>query len=206
MSGAARSTILGRERGSTLLEMLLASSLLAMLLLAAAQAQVHGREANEASREAGHRAQIVELASELVDYHLGLAGHRGLGAPRDLGGPALALEANPTASDAVAVRYVEERWYEEPTLRALHIDVRRDGSGRWNLYLREEGSTRQPAVQQVSGFDVTGLVLADGTSAPPEVGSPVEVTAIQVRLEFAWGESRDLTIALPGPTLLVPEA
>ncbi|HEX7003176.1 MAG TPA: hypothetical protein VF168_03210 [Trueperaceae bacterium] len=192
------------EAGSSLLEMLLACTLLGMLLLAAAQAQLYGRQANEVNEEAGHRGQIAELASELLGYHLGMAGHRGLNELRDLGGPALAITRGAGgASDALTVRYVEERWYEEPTLRALRIDVRRDGEGRWNLYLREEGATRQPAVQQVRGLHLTGVVLADGSVWGADAALPAEVVALQVRLEFTWGESRELTIPLPRETLMV---
>ena len=195
-----------QECGTTLLEMVLACALLGLLLVCALAAQTSAREANEVNRETGHRSQIGELAAELLTYHLSAAGHRGLAELQDLGGPPLALGNDVVSgSDALTVRYVEERWYEQPTLRVLHFDVKRDSGGRWNLYLREEGATRQPAVQKVSGLQVERMILADGSSVTGDAALPVEVVALQLRLDFAWGDSRRLTVALPAPTVLVGE-
>jgi Tfp pilus assembly protein PilW len=127
------------QDGITLAEMLLACCLLSTLLLATAGMHAEARRSTTVSHEAALRGQIVELSAELLHYHLGLAGHRGLHQDGDLEGPALAvgMGAGQGGSDALAVRYVEERWYSEPQLRALRFDVKRDGAGLWNLYQQE---------------------------------------------------------------------
>ena len=195
------------ESGTTLLEMLLACALLAMLLLAATGAHVKALEASDLSEEVGFRGQVTELATELLEYHLGLAGHRGLTASLDLGGPALSLSRPARGgSDALAVRYVEERWYSQPELRVLRFDVRRDSGGRWNLYLQEEGANRQPAVQNVSALRVERVITVEGESLPGDTRLPLDVVALVLRLEFTWGEERTVTIGLPRVVRLVEEA
>lgn len=188
--------------GVTLLETLLACTLLTVLLVAAMAVNVEAGKTLRLNEDVAARSQIVELASELLRYHLGLAGHEGLGVAGDdgLAGPALTLArgVSPGGSDAVNVRYLEERWYRQPELRALHFDVKRDSNGRWNLYQREEGATRQPAVKSVTGMRVTGFVAADGALLPPEAPLPLEAAAIELELRFAWDETRLLTVGLPG--------
>lgn len=195
------------ERGTTLLEMLLACALLGMLLLAITGAHVKALEASEVNEAVALRGQVAELATELLEYHLGLAGHRGLKESLDLAGPALSFSRPARGgSDALAVRYVEERWYGQPELRVLRFDVRRDSAGRWNLYLQEEGANRQPAVQDVSGLRVERVVTVEGESLPGDAQLPLDVVALVLRLEFSWGEDRTVTIGLPRVVRLVEEA
>ncbi|MEX2536135.1 MAG: type II secretion system protein [Trueperaceae bacterium] len=194
-----------RSLGMTLLEMLLACTLLGVLLLTATGVQVQARKASTVSEEVAFHAQIVELASELLRYHLGLAGHRGLGAPGNLQGPGLALARGSGGSDAFAVRYLEERWYAQPELRALRFDVRRDSTGRWNLYQQEEGATRQPAVQHVNGLELTGIIALDGAELSADASLPVDAVAIELNLRFSWGESRTLMVSFPTPVRVVEE-
>jgi hypothetical protein len=188
--------------------MLMACGLLSMLLLAAAGMHVEAGRSTGVSQEVALRGQIVELAAELLHYHLGLAGHRGVSQEGDLQGPALAvgLGAGQGGSDTLAVRYMEERWYQEPELRALRFDVKRDGAGLWNLYLQEAGATRQPAVQRVNGLAIAGFVGPDGRHLPAESTLPLEAVALELELRFDWGESRLVGIALPGVQLVEAES
>ena len=185
--------------------MVLACALLSAVLLAAGSAQVRALEANAASREADHRAQVAELAAEVLGYHLGLAGHRGLADLVELGGPGLTLARSGAGPHALAVRYLEERWSGEPVLRALRLEVGKDGRGEWNLYLREEGAVRQPAVQGVSGLRVTGLVLPDGRLLAGDAPLPATVAALELLVEFAWGGRRALTVTFSRPLAVAEE-
>lgn len=193
--------------GTTLLEMLLACTLLGMLLLAATSAHVKALDASAVNEEVALRGQVTELAGELLEYHLGLAGHRGLKESLDLQGPALSLSRSARGgSDALAVRYVEERWYSRPELRVLRFDVRRDSAGRWNLYLQEAGANRQPAVQEVRGLRVERFITVEGASLPADTQLPLDIVALALRLEFTWGENRTVTIGLPRVVRLVEES
>jgi type II secretory pathway component PulJ len=197
-----------RRAGSTLAEMLMACGLLSMLLLAAAGMHAEARRSTTASQEVALRGQIVELAAELLQYHLGLAGHRGVKQEGDLQGPALAVGpgAGQGGSDTLAVRYIEERWYGGAELRALRFDVKRDGNGLWNLYQQEAGATRQPAVQRVSGLAIVNFVGTDGRLLPGDSTLPLEAVALELELRFDWGESRLVGIALPGVQLVETES
>jgi hypothetical protein len=203
-----RPCLRARQAGTTLAEMLMACSLLSMLLLAAAGMHAEARRSTTVSEEAALRGQIVELAAELLRYHLGLAGHRGVSQEGDLQGPALAvgLGAGQGGSDTLAVRYLEERWYAEPELRALRFDVKRDGTGLWNLYQQEAGATRQPAVQRVSGLAIVNFVGTDGGLLPADSSLPLAAVALELELRFDWGESRLVGIALPGAQLVEAES
>lgn len=187
--------------GSSLVEMLVACALLAMLLAAAAGVHAEARMSAAATEDIAQRGQLVELASELLHYHIGLAGHRGLSDPLfDLAGPALSFSrgASQGGNDLLAVRYAEERWYQPAQLRALNFDVKRDSRGLWNLYQREEGATRQPAVQQVDGLKVTSFIAHDGSSLPADSPLPLDAVGIEMLLGFTWGETRPVTILFGG--------
>ncbi|MEX2542752.1 MAG: hypothetical protein WD314_13145 [Trueperaceae bacterium] len=197
-----------RDAGTTVAEMLIACALLSVLLLAATEVHASARRSAALSQELALRGQVAELAVELLHYHIALAGHGGVGSERELSGAALALGrgASQGGSDALAVRYVEERWYQEPKLRALRFDVKRDGNGLWNLYQQEEGATRQPAVQHVEGVSVERFVAPDGALLPGDSPLPLDATALELRLSFVWGETRSFTVALPGVQRVEAEA
>lgn len=196
------------DAGTTIAEMLVACTLLSILLLAATEVNAGARRSAALAHEVALRGQVVELAVELLHYHLALAGHRGVHSERELSGPGLALGrgASQGGSDALAVRYLEERWYQEPELRALRFDVKRDSKGSWNLYQQEEGATRQPAVQHVAGLKVERFLAPDGSLLSGDAPLPLDALALELRLSFVWGESRSFTVALPGVQRVVEEA
>lgn len=197
-----------RTRGAALIEMLVACTLLSLLLFTATAVHAGARRASQLSQELAHRSQVIELSTELLRYHVGLAGHRGVSAPADLEGPALAVlrPSSSGASDALSVRYSEERWYSPPSIRSLRFDVKRDTKGLWNLYQREEGARRQPAVQRVSGLRIESFSKADGGIVPADSTLPLDATAVTLQIEFDWGESRLLTVRLPGVQQVVEES
>lgn len=185
------------RKGTSLPETLVACALAAMLVLVAGQMQVDARRLQAAGEVAALQAQVGELASELLSYNLSLAGHSGVHALLDIGGPALevARGAAQGGSDALTVRFVEERWRSTPVVRELRFEARRDGSGRWNLYMREAGATRQPAVQDVTGLRVAGFLGSDGTLLPASTPLPLDAVGIGLDVDFAFGESRTLLVS-----------
>lgn len=185
-----------RTQGLSLAETVVACALLSLLLGATAAMQKGTRRAATLSESTVARGQLTELASELLRYHLGLAGYRGAVAEQQDGEPALLLArgAGQGGSDVLTVRYVEERWYREPLERVLHFDVKRDGRGLWNLYQREHGATRQPAVQEVNGLAVLAFLTPDGPPLPADTPLPLEAAGLELLLDFTWGQSRTVTI------------
>jgi type II secretory pathway component PulJ len=205
MTRAARPP--SRQAGATLVEMVVAGALLSLLLMAAGSLHAQAHRSASVGHEVALRTQIAELSAELLRYHVGLAGHRGIHEGADLEGPALALGrgASQGGSDTLAVRYLEERWYAEPELRVLRFDVKRDGSRLWNLYQQEDGATRQPAVQRVSGLRVHRFVAPDGALLPGDAALPLDASALELGLSFDWGESKVISVPLPGVQRVVAE-
>jgi type II secretory pathway component PulJ len=195
-----------RQQGTSLPEMLVSCALLSLLLLLATGMHAEARKVSALAEEVALRGQIVELAGELLRYHLGLAGHGGLSATASAPtGPALELARGSAAggSDALTVRYVEERWYLEPEERVLTFDVKRDSNGLWNLYQRDEGATRQPAVQHVEDLRVAGFLAPDGALLPRDAPLPLDAVALELELGFSWGDRRRVMVSFPGPRQVV---
>jgi prepilin-type N-terminal cleavage/methylation domain-containing protein len=194
-------------RGFSLAEMLVACALLSLLLLSASAVHVEARRSTSLSEEVALRGQVIELASELLHYHLALAGHHGVNEPAaDLGGPAMSIAAGATpGGDRMGVRYLEERWYREPEVRTLYFDVKRDSNGTWNLYQREAGATRQPAVQLVNALELVAYIAPDGSLLPSDTAPPLEARGLELELGFAWGETRRITVPFAGVQRVEPE-
>lgn len=137
------------------------------------------------------RIQLESLARNAVIQEIGFAGYGGdfLG---EFGGYTIevGLGRNADTADTFRIHYLEERWLESPVERHITFDVARDSGGTWNLYRREEGGTRQPAVQDVTNLKVLGFVDQDGELVMPWAAWPEEVTAMIVQLSFSWGSQR----------------
>jgi hypothetical protein len=189
-----------RQAGLSLVEMLVSCALLSLLMIVATGMHAEARRAASLTEEVTLRGQILELSTEVLRYHLALAGHGGMAGSATPTGAALELArgAGARGSDTVTVRYVEERWYGEPEERVLSFDVKRDGSGQWNLYQREEGATRQPAVQQVEDLRVARFLAADGSTLPGDASLPLAAVGVELELGYTWGDRRQLLVMFGG--------
>lgn len=198
--GGSGGTPAGASGGFTLVELLTGLVLLGLLLLAVGQF-AHGSLASyRGTMTLIERGQLERAARDVVIQEIGLAGY-GQGFLGALDGPVLlvATDPRPERSDAFLIHYIDERWLQEPQRRSIHFDVARDAMGTWNLYRREEGATRQPAVQDVTNLKLVALIAEDGRQVPPDSAWPEHAAGLILRLSFDWGQDRLAVIGFGMP-------
>lgn len=194
---------MSRPRGFTLVELLVGLSILAVLLTAVLQWTQGNIRSYRAVSEMMQRNELESIARNVVIRELSLAGY-GAGFIGELSGPVIeiGLAETPGESDTFRISYLEERWSDEPVRRQLTFDVRRDAHGQYNLYRREPGATRQPAVQEVTGLRLVSLVTPDGQLRSPTGPWPETITAFVVELSFSWESSRFAYVGFAAPQQL----
>ena len=192
-----------QANGFTLSEVLIGMAILAVLLLAISQYFTSSLSSYRRATEMLERVQLESIARNVVVKELSFAGY-GQGLFGDFSGPTIEIgvSGREDRSDTFKVHYLEEQWLSAPVQRHVTIDVTRDASGTWNLYRREEGATRQPAVQDVTNLKLIALVALDGSLLLPHEAWPDEIAAFIVLLSFGWETSRTAYIGFSAPQRL----
>lgn len=187
---AATGSLGGARRGFTLLEVLIAaglSALLGVLLLGATRGGAAVREGVTARADASGRAAT---ARALVRLEVEVAG-RG----QEQGGLRWIRGGAGAYGDLLRLRYLRDAWRNEPKEEHLELFAARDGAGRPNLYRRPVGAVRQPLVLGVDGMRVTGAVTADGrTLHRAQLYDGVRVHALQLELRTRDGAPLAFTV------------
>lgn len=192
-----------KRHGFTLIEILVGLAILGLILLALGQ-YVTGSVRNYQQTAAMlERVQLESIARNVVVRELSFAGY-GRGFIGELSGPTVQIGVadREDRSDTFRIHYLEERWLAEPVQRQITLDVARDSNGLWNLYRREQGATRQPAVQEITNLKLIGLITTDGQVLSQNEPWPAEISAFVVRLSFSWDTSRMAYIAFTAPQQL----
>lgn len=189
--------------GYSLIELLISLAVLAVLMAAALHWAIGNIRSYQHTSSMLERVQLESIARNVVVHELSFAGY-GRGFIGELGGATVQIGVadREDRSDTFRVHYLEERWLSEPLSRHITLDVMRDSAGQYNLYRREAGATRQPAVQDVTNLKLLGLVTADGTYVPASQPWPEEISAFIVRISFAWDTSRVAYIGFAAPQQL----
>lgn len=143
--------------GFTLVELLTALAIL-MLLLGALSSFTVGT--CRSYRSAWSHAQLSAVAEDVVLQELSLAGyglvlHEASAAAATVG---ININARADLSDSVRMHHLEHRWRAQPEWQETTLDAATDGQGNWNLYRREAGATRQPAVQGVTNLKLHSFI------------------------------------------------
>jgi prepilin-type N-terminal cleavage/methylation domain-containing protein len=193
-----------RGAGFTLTEALVALAIFALLLVTVGHFTVGSVRAYRAALQLLERSQITALAEEVVLQEIGLAGY---GLAPAAGGPAAAtveisVNPQPDRSDSIRVHYLEERWLAAPQLQEITIDVVRDSNGNPNLYRRQQGATRQPAVQGVTNLKLFRFIDESGQQTDPAAGWPQRIGGLVLRLSFDWDAERFVVIQFGVPQRL----
>lgn len=175
-------------RGFTLPEVLVALAITGIVLLVAWSFARSNLITYQQTMQLIEHAQLERAAADVVIQEIGLAGH-GDGILGSLSGPAISVTTG-GASDTVTVNYVEERWLAEPLVRSISFTQGKDSTGQPNLYRQEAGATRQPAVQEVTGFRVAAFIDESGTRQLPGGPWPARITGLLIELSFTWEHSR----------------
>lgn len=153
------------RRGFTLVEVLLALALVAIVIAAAGRGLAGSRHAAAAAAMSSGAMLSRDLGSDLVAREVRRAGYAPASTPRAAGGGAeleLALRPGRPRGDAVTVRYVDDRLSGAPLQRDLTFEVGLDGRGVPQLYRRTASGSKQPLVEGVSGLWVAGWADAGG--------------------------------------------
>ncbi len=191
------------HRGFTLVELLTGLAILGVVLAAMAHWTIGSIQGYRQTTDMLERVQLESIARNVVVRELSFAGY-GQGFIGDVTGPTIeiGLSGRDDRSDTFRVHYMEERWLSEPVERNITLDVMRDSAGQYNLYRREDGATRQPAVQDVTNLKLLGLVTAEGNYIMADQAWPVEIKAFVVQLSFTWDTSRVAYIGFASPQRL----
>lgn len=194
----------GRRRpGFTLLEVLLALALTALVGLTAARLLVGSRSSEAAVSEGSDRVRALDLAADLLAGELRRAGRVPYPAPAtgglDASRPALEVRlGSGRHGDALGVRYLDDRLQGAPVARDLRFDVAPDGRGVPQLYRATASGNRQPLVQGIDTMRVVGWV--DATGAHPRsafAGGPLRPWLLLVELGAEGRASRTVATPLP---------
>lgn len=195
-----------RAAGFTLVELLIAGSILVTLLGALGALFVSSSRAYEGNRAASAAAGQLRSAIHALQYDVSMAGFRGLDAAapeREIGTPlTVTLAESSAAPDSsvtiteIAARFVETRYVDgEPTVREVAYRVRDGGLER-----REGASGTFVAI--ADGIEELRLVRyrRQGTStAAPSASVPTDVTGLDLRIVYRHGtaeRAEDLTVSL----------
>ena len=187
--------------GFTVPELLIGLAVTAIMGLAIFQYLTSTVRSYRAASDMVDRVQLESMARNVVVAELSMAGN-GAGLVGDLDGPTveIGLASREDQSDTFTIRYLADRWLAEPEVRHITMDVARDSQGNWNLYRREEGATRQPAVQEVTNLKLLNFMNEAGEYvAASSPDWPDRIMAFVVRLSFGWGSERIALVRFLSP-------
>lgn len=189
-AAARRAPRRARPSGFTLVEVLVALALGALLLGLVGALLAGGRRHGAATETTVDAAATLRLAAELLREELRLTGAAPWPTPAavpdvpDVEGwlaAPLTLVVSATGS-VVGARYVDHRLADGPVARDLTFEAAPDGAGEPQLYRRQAGSPRQPLVAGIDRLAVLEVVTASGVGLSPQAAGGHEVAALLIEL------------------------
>lgn len=223
-----------RQCGFTLVELLVASTIMVLILSALGGLFVNTNRAYRKNEEVSDRQQSADAAAQLLSYEIGLAGYRGstdAALLRTFSGSTLSITkgVSATASDTIVVRYYEDRFTNIgeqliATFDAIPVN------GSYNLYRKEQNQSaidgsvsKTPAIQNINNLKVIGYVINDGREYPKDKDknppfthlhikpytlasaiTPYTLVAIKVELTFTDGLKKRVVIGIDNPQQIPP--
>lgn len=190
--------------GLTLVEVLVALAVAAVLLACVGSVLASARSAGAAEERALEPRLALDLAAELLAEEAGMAGHAPLSAEAGVPQPAVVLRRT-LGGHALSVAFVDDRLAGPPAARDLRFEAGVDAQGRPQLYRASGSASRQPLVEGVTVLEVESVVDAAGELRAPAAGSAFpSARALVLRLEATGGEERVAVVALGArPTVAV---
>ena len=197
--------IVRRPGGFTLVEVLIALALSAMLAVGVARLLAGGRGAARATSARSDATLSLELGADLLTREVRRAGYvpypPQTGVTLDSSG-ALELWLRPQrpTGDRLAIRYVDDRLSGGPIARDLSFEADVDGRGIHQLYRASAAGSRQPLVEGVGALIVSGWVDAGGLHARSALTpGTLDPWLLLLRLR-APGAAAARTVAIPLPS------
>ena len=161
----------GRTSGVTLVELLVALAVAALILTAAGGLLSTARAGERTLSDTVEPRRALELAAELLREEIALAGFEPWqpaaagGDPLPDAGPGLArivVTGAASATQEIGLAFIDDRLPTGFVVRQLDYSADLDGRGVAQLYRRSGPSSRQPVVEGVSQLEVTGYLDAGG--------------------------------------------
>jgi len=194
--------------GFTLVELLVAAAIMALILSALGGLFVSTSRAYRANDEVSERQQSADAAAQLLSYEVGLAGYRGSTKSdvetREFKGSTLTITKG--ASDKLIVRHFEDRYVESEEF-IITFEVAKDRDGFFNLYHRQQeqdkieanqdSSSKQPAIQHVQNLKVLKYIDKRGDEVPSI--APEDLAALKLELTFTDGLKKQVVVGINNP-------
>ncbi len=188
-----------REGGFTLVELLIAGFIFALILSALTMYFANSTRGTRAMESLSNRQQELEAAVNVMSYDVALAGYKGTTpteVAREFTSPSLVVTkaTGPNGSDTLQVRYFEDTdrlFGADETCGSpcvVTYEVAED-SGTANLYRQEGTDPEKGIVQEVVHFKVIQYILRDGTLVEVTSSTPVpsNLAALNIEIAFATG-------------------
>lgn len=196
------------RRGFSLLEVLVALALSALVGLVAARGLSAARRAVRGTAQASDAALSLDLGSALLEREVRRAGYVPYPAPPAgdaavTPGLGLAVHTRSPQGDSLEVRYLDDRVVDGPVARDLRFEVGVDGRGLPQLYRATAAGSKQPLVEGVTGLRVSGWGDASGLHAGSDLGAgSLRPWFLVLRLTAAGAPSaRTVVVPLPSRPL-----
>ena len=200
----------GRRDGFTLVELLVAGTIMLLILGALGNLFISSSRAYRVNNEASDRQQTAEAATQMLTYEIGLAGYRGsdqsantrefktTALPGVVSVPESTLTitkgATATSPDTVTVRYYEDRFISSTAKRTAAFTAAKDSDNAYNLYRAQDGDNK-PAILGVKNLKVVKYIKRDGTEATSATKDTL--AALKLELTFIDGLKQQLVISIP---------
>lgn len=187
------------QGGFTLVEMLIAGFVFALILGALTAYFVNATRGTGAMEAVSNRQQELEAAVNVMSYDVALAGYKGTtpdDVARAFSNPSLSVTkgTGPNESDTLQVRYFEdsERLFGadetcgSPCVVTYEVA---EEDGTINLYRQEGTDPEKGIVQEVEHFKVIQYILRDGSQVAVTSSTtvPSNLAALNVEIAFATG-------------------
>ncbi len=199
-----------RSAGFTLVELLVAGTIMLLILGALGNLFVSSSRAYRVNNEASDRQQTAEAATQMLTYEIGLAGYRGSdqgASSREFKTTAvlgvvsvpestliITKGATATSPDTVTVRYYEDRFISSTAKRTAAFTAAKDSDNAYNLYRAQDGDNK-PAILGVKNLKVVKYIKRDGTEATSATKDTL--AALKLELTFIDGLKQQLVISIP---------
>jgi type II secretory pathway pseudopilin PulG len=211
MKNTSRKTL-----GITLVELLIAASILGVLLAALTGLFSSSANAMQTNKELSDKQQNAAVAEQVLKYELGLAGYRGVTQDaltnNKFSHDTLAVtRGSSTLSDEIQVRYYEDRLYGTETtatqnglLRNVTFGVAQ-ANGK-NYLTRKECNANQcpgttsaiPLVEGVTKLKILGYFTPAGkTTNISKI--PPDLVGLELQLTFSNAPTKDVFISFQNP-------
>ncbi len=203
-------------RGITLVELLIAASILGVLLAALTGLFSSSAGAMKKNKELSDKQQNAAVAEQVLKYELGLAGYRGattdaLVANTFTNKTLAVTTGSGTASDTIQVRYYEDRLYGTGTtatknglLRNVTFGVQQV-NGKSYLTRKEcntssciTAATATPLVADITKLKITGYFRPEGPATRLDV-IPPDVVGLALQLTFSDTTTKNVFISFQNP-------